>query len=221
MTTDDFTNIYWSQYILLEKEFTNTLFYLALDNSNDDSYSQAYSKLMLEIGSEVDVVFKEYCRTIDSEFNPNYRTIGRYKDCIKNCNQDFIIQEVSVINHNRSLFPWQEWNTRPDAPWWWTAYNKIKHQRTSAVEIDNKRQEAYKFANQKYTLLALAGLYQIMIYFYYYLAEQEGKKVLTPLPGSRLFKLCGNNWDNVGFYMDSAFYMEEGHLFWETGTIQY
>lgn len=221
MTTEDFTNMYWSQYILLEKEFSKTLFYLALDNSNDDSYSQAYAKLMLEIGSEVDVVFKEYCRTIDSGFKPNFSRIGRYKDCIHNCNPDFIIQEVSVINHNRSLFPWQEWNTRSDAPRWWTAYNKVKHQRTSIVKINNKKQEAYKFANQKYTLLALAGLYQIMIYFYYYLAEKEGKKVMTPLPGSRLFNLCGNGWDNVEFYMDSAVYLEGGSLYWETGTIHY
>ena len=197
MTTGEFSKIYWSQYIMLEKEFSNTLYYLALDNSNDTAYSQAYSKLMLEIGSEVDVVFKEYCRTIDSSFKASYSKIGRYKECIINCNPDFITQEVTVINHEQSLFPWQEWNTQSEAPLWWTTYNKLKHQRTSMVEIGNVKQEAYKFANQKYTLLALSGLYQIMIYLYHYLAEQEGKTVVTPLPGSRLFNLSGGEWDNI------------------------
>lgn len=55
MTCEEFTNIYWNQYISLEKEFDATLHYLALDINNEYSYSQAYSKLMQEIGSEVGI----------------------------------------------------------------------------------------------------------------------------------------------------------------------
>ncbi len=39
MTCEEFTNIYWSQYISLEKEFTTTLHYLALDINNELAYS--------------------------------------------------------------------------------------------------------------------------------------------------------------------------------------
>ena len=106
-------------------------------------------------------------------------------------------------------------------PWWWTAYNKVKHNRTSLVEIDGKKQEGYKFANQKYTMLALAGLYQIMVYLYQKLATDEGKKIVTPMPGSRLFKLIGGVWDSISFYGDSAFYINDGDLIWETSTIHY
>ncbi len=222
MTCEEFSNIYWSQYISLEKEFAATLYYLALDINNESAYSQAYSKLMLEVGSEIDVVFKEYCKLIDSSFKGSYKTIGRYKESIKNNKPDFITQEVTIINYDRTLYPWIEWNTLPDAPWWWTAYNKVKHSRTSIVEIDGQRQEGYKFANQKYTILALAGLYQIMVNFYHQLADGEGKRIITPMPGSRIFKMTGGGWDSISFYGDSAFYInDEGCLIWESSTIHY
>ena len=90
---------------------------------------------MLEIGSEIDVVFKEYCKTIDSSFSNAYKTIGRYKESIHRNNIDFFTSEVSILNSNDKLYPWNDWNTL-DAPIWWTAYNKIKHNRTSVVEIN-------------------------------------------------------------------------------------
>lgn len=177
---------------------------------------------MLEIGSEVDVVFKEYCLSIDNEFKKTYSKIGRYKECIRNKKPDFISQEVLIKNHYRKLTPWKEWDMLPDAPRWWTTYNRVKHNRTSVVEIDSVKKEAYKFANQRYTLLALSGLYQIMVYFYHHLTTVEGSEIVTPLPGSRLFELTGDNWDDVEFYGDSAFYIDKnGHLIWATGLIHY
>ncbi len=176
---------------------------------------------MLEIGSEVDVVFKEYCKLIDSSFKGSYKTIGRYKESVKNNNPDFITQKVLIINYDRSLSPWIEWNILPDAPWWWTAYNKVKHSRTSIVEIDEIKQEGYKFANQKYTVLALAGLFQIMVNFYQRLADGEEKQIIKPMPGSRILEMSGGAGDSINFYGDSAVYIEDGNLIWESSTIYY
>ena len=177
---------------------------------------------MLEIGSEVDVVFKEYCRTIDPLFKASYKSIGRYRESICKNNPEFITQQVSAVNYSKYLYPWVEWNEELDAPCWWTAYNKIKHSRTSVVEIGGERQEGFKFASQKYTLLALSGLYQIMVYLYNVISTDEGKVIVTPLPGSRLFKLSGGKWDQISFYGDGAFYInEDGNLIWEVSTIHY
>ena len=222
MKTDEFTKLFWSQYISLEKEFNETLHYVALDVNNETVYSQAYAKLMLEIGSEVDVVFKEYCRTIDPEFKSSYKTIGRYKESITNNRPDFITQEVLIINYDRNLEPWAEWDLI-DAPWWWTAYNKVKHSRINVVEIEGVKQEGFKFATQKYTLLALAGLYQIMIFFFNKLSTDEGQSIKTPMPGSRLFMLSGGVWDDMVFYGDNALWIDERseHLIWTTSSFHY
>ena len=222
MTCDEFITIYWNQYISLEKEFTATLYYLALDEKNANAYSQAYSKLMLEIGSEIDVIFKEYCRLIDRNFKGSFSTIGRYKDCIKKNDSDFITQVVKLIHYDYSLRPCIDFNTeQQDSPVWWTVYNKVKHNRTSNVEIDGIRQEGYRFANQRYTVFALAGLYQIMVNYYYRLAGSEGKQIVTPMPGSRVFKMTGGVWDSIIFYGDNALYINDDHLIWETSMINY
>lgn len=222
MTCEEFIKIYWSQYISIEKEFTSTLYYLPIDVINENSYSQAYAKLMLEIGSEIDIIFKDYCLTIDPSFRKNYSTIVRYKNCISNMVPDFIQQIVYVKNCNINLQPWIEWNGSLDAPLWWKAHNKIKHERTTKVKIGNSELESYKFASQKYTLLSLAGLYQTMTYYYHKLASDVGKKVLIPMPGSRLFELRGGMWNNVSFFSDFALYVNDDNILtWETSDIYY
>ena len=50
---------YWNQYLLLEKEFLETTLYVELDVANYSTYSNAYLKLLLSIGSEVDNVLRE------------------------------------------------------------------------------------------------------------------------------------------------------------------
>lgn len=120
--------------------------------------------------------------------------------------------------------PWNEWtHIPPRAPYWWNAYNRIKHNRTENSNIDNMEKVSYKFANQKYTLLALAGLYQILVYTYYRLAQNENKRICTPMPGSRLFELKSGMWSDVQFYGDIALYLDEdnGCLCMETSTLCY
>ena len=68
LNCDQFTDIYWAHYISLEKEFASTLRFVSIDPSNDNTFSEAYSKLLLEIGSEVDVVLKEYSKMLQATF---------------------------------------------------------------------------------------------------------------------------------------------------------
>ena len=103
-------------------------------------------------------------------------------------------------------------------PYWWKAYNKIKHDRTNVGTIGSETKNYYKFANLQYVLQGLAGLYQTLIYLYYDMARLEDKSILTPLPGSRTFRLIGDQWNNINFYGDYAFYInKDGHLIMEYG----
>ena len=73
----------------------------------------------------------------------------------------------------------------------------------------------------KNVLLALAGLYQILTYIYYNIATEEDQEVVTPLPGSRLFELKGDLWEDVNFYGDFAFYFDDGELKMEFSDVYY
>lgn len=226
LNSDQFTDIYWAHYISLEKEFASTLRFVSIDPSNDNTFSEAYSKLLLEIGSEVDVVLKEYCKILQATFIGD--KIDQYRSLIQSIKPDFCTQEVLLLKTGTKVTPWIAWTgSITEAgnvvknPYWWKVYNKVKHERTDSGTIALETKEYYKFANQKYTILALAGLYQVLIYMHYELATAEGKQVVTPLPGSRVFELTGGTWDTNQFYRDVAVYVDNGNLIMESSTIPY
>lgn len=219
MTSKEFILHYWNQYLLLEKEYRETLPYVNLCVENRETFSDVYLKLLLQIGSEIDIAFKEYCGSLDSDFVG--KTIGSYRECIQRNKATFILQEVKESINGNVIQPWKEWQSIK-APFWWTAYNKAKHERYSVAEIDGIQKHGFQFANQKYTIEALAGLFQILIYFYYDIAWEEEKKVVTPIPGSKLFTLVGGAWDSVDFFTDCAFYIDErGYLIYEYSQFPY
>ena len=214
--SDVFSRIYWEQYISIEKEFYNTLQYVSLSEDNYNTYSNAYAKIILQIGSEVDILLNYYCRTLDNTFRG--KKIHEYKKIILRHNKYFAKQLIQCRICDISLQPWIDWDRSDKQPFWWTTYNKIKHDRMGTGEINGETKEFYKFANLKNALYALSALYQILIYSYYELATRENKTIITPLPGSRIFRLTGNMWDNINFYGDYAFYINnDGNLIMEFG----
>lgn len=195
MTDIEFILQYWKQYILIEREFARTLNYAPIAEENGSTFSPAYMKLLLEIGSEIDVAAKLLC----SLKNPGSKAdnIQQYRKHIE--------PEVPVIIRDRVLVPWSKDQTLG----WWKTYNAMKHNRNG---VENGK-ENYKLANQDNTLLALAGLYQLYVYCYSLLPHDP--HVETPMPGSRLFVLRGEKWDKVHSCRDEKFYIDE-----ETGYLR-
>lgn len=217
MNKEEFLKLYWKNYILLEKEFMETLDYIDLDTDNYDVYSPKYIKLLLQIGSEVDVSAKLLCKQHNAQSKA--KNIDEYKTEIMSGEKDFCHTEVNVeLYSNITPFsPWESWKqgVNPD---WWGAYNKVKHRRFESGDIGGTTKLYYKFANLKYTLFALGGLYQLLIYCYFNIINTSADWTKTPVPGSRLFRLAGNKWDNIDFYQDLAFHIDErGHLTCKTG----
>ena len=220
MSCDEFTNIYWKNYILIEKEFKDTTKYVTLSDDNYDTYSIEYIKLLLQIGSEVDVLLKDFCSYIDKGFSGE--KMNEYKNCISTSYQKLFQQKVNVIHMKKDIEPWNDMMKQQSISWW-TAYNKVKHERNKTNTIDGITKASYKFANLRNTLMALGGLYQILLNYYLMLAQDENKHVLIPLPGSRIFSLSGNEWKDVNFVFDTAIYLnaEDGCLYMESSDMDY
>jgi len=217
MTSKELLHQYWRQYIMLEKELALTETYVAIDDSNAETFSSAYAKLLLQIGSEVDIATKVLCQMLDPTSTGD--NISKYKGCILPVLADFDSVQVEVKNNSIVLDPWKDWNTQ--SPSWWTVYNKVKHERTSRGSIDGKTQEYFRYANQIHTLSALAGLYQILIYAYYYITGKKGEVTRVPMPGSRMFRLKGSIWDSVQFHEDGYFELIDGHLHYFSSEFPY
>lgn len=191
MQKDEFY-VYWNNYILIEKEFLNTVQYVALDSINYKSYSNAYQKLILEIGSELDNVFKLICSISGYKYN----NIGGYYKLINLLYSQIINQEVNLFEGEiKKLTPFKNWSSS-SYPKWWTIYNKIKHERHEKCKISSFGSEKYyKYANLSNCINLLAGLY---------ICEMYANKIITnsysPIqPISRIFFLDSNGWSEEEF----------------------
>lgn len=226
MNKQDFIHLYWKIYISIEKEFAETLNYVSLDVENYGTFSSSYIKILLQVGSEIDIVAKSICNYHEKSFKGE--NINDYRPVIMKHETDFSNTEVKILQIKEafSIKPWEIWgvtnkNDVVENPSWWKVYNKVKHDRHTVGTINDMSKEYYKFANLEYTLYSLAGLYQLLIYYYYDLAPKD--RIQVPLPGSRLFTLSGGKWDDIVFYKDISFYIDfsDGHLYSESGEFVY
>lgn len=219
MTTNDFLLRYWKYYIQIEKEFSQTTNYVSIDSINFNTYSDAYMKLLLQIGSEIDISCKLLCELVGYKLKNG--SINKYKEIIISQITDYCNVRIREKLSGLNTRPWEEWKFDDVNPTWWTIYNKIKHHRTSSGSINGIKQEYYKFANLKYTLFAMMGLYQVLIHCYYYLAKAEGNQVIVPLPASRLFETESSFWKGVDFGTSFVISVDDGSLYMSTALFEY
>ena len=64
MTPQQFSKIFWKQYLLLEKDFLETDEFVTIDKSNFKTFSRRYTYLFLNICSEIDSIAEEYCKVV-------------------------------------------------------------------------------------------------------------------------------------------------------------
>lgn len=172
MNVNVFVKSYWNYYLELEDQFIATKKFVEFDVSNFTTYSVEYLKLFQAVCSEIDVVAKILAEEYDAAFkkleNKNIQKWGYYLQLAYPC-----LETISVLFNNVfSLYPWQNQKYEKytdkngalryrllrgkETPFWWTAYNKVKHERTSHFK-DGKAN--YSRANQKNLIYALAALF--------------------------------------------------------------
>lgn len=207
ITEQVFKKIYWKNFIAIEDELVKINSYVALDQINYKTYSTAFLKLMLEIGSEIDIVCKLLCsirfgRTDVSKIN-------EYGDCILANIPDFT--DVYVIADGIKENPWGNWQN--ESPKWWKVYNGVKHKRFLMATIDGETQEFYKFANLENVMKSLMALYQLEVYVLNHLIKEEGKDEIFSFLKSALFSLDGGGWSCSKFHGENDAVYTNNRLF--------
>ena len=193
MTREEFCNVFWNYYLILEKDFLKTERYVTLDLGDNNLYdgnvptnpansyvfSVEYVKQYQAICSEIDVILKAICRELQS----NHEKMDQYAKTILNDTFWKQITSQKVLLRNIELQPFINWSDNPyKAPDWWRPYNGVKHDRA----------EKYKEANLKNVLNALAGLYTLEIYLVKYIGNRDNEKDV-PNDISELFSL--KDWE--------------------------
>ncbi|MPQ76886.1 hypothetical protein [Hydrogenovibrio sp. JE_KL2] len=156
-------NIHWDYYISLEQDLENLSRYIEFEKSNFSTHSLELTRLLLTIGSEVDVVAKELCCLFSSKTQCGSR-INQYKKILKDNIPD--ISSISVYSDRYMLrfTPWLNWqNIEAENPSWWKAYNDVKHYRG----------EHFKDANLQNVLEAMSALLIMNIYLNHYVTVRN------------------------------------------------
>lgn len=156
---------YWQHFLALEADFAATARYVEFASRNFATYSIEYAKLLLAIGSEVDVLCKIICEEIDSR--AKRQNINDYRACIATHSQ-IAEEEVLIRRYGLTFKPWGAWATGKN-PTWWTSYNNVKHERDTY----------FHEANLENCSNAIAGLFVVVLYCH---KAEEGTDSLEPYP---------------------------------------
>ncbi len=145
---------HWNYFLSVEQDMERLSRFIEFDERNYDCFSLEIVRLLVAAAAETDVVCKQICQYL----NPASRAerIDHYRDEIVPAYPVMSRFEVLVPRYGLRLKPWDNWNQPRGVPLWWTAYNKIKHERHTE----------YHRANLKNVLNAVSGLFVACLYLY-------------------------------------------------------
>src|SRR5690606_10403456 len=172
---------HWNYFLALEADLKTVSRYIEFENRNFSVYSIELAHLLLAASSEVDVLLKSICNKLAPKRKVD--NILQYHKVIYSKRPDFLAKTVLIPRFNLTLRPWVSWDSSTP-PIWWTAHNKVKHQRDTQFDQ----------ANLKNTLNSLAALY-ICIGTYYKLhfrynnpITEDAKLFRKLVPAADLFQ---------------------------------
>jgi len=155
----------WYYFLSIEKDFVKTVDFVHLDKANFKAFSNEYAKLLLLVGSEVDVVAKVLCNKVKP--GAKAENINDYRVILTAAFNGMHDTEIEIARYLMKLKPWTTWHPAVSkSPTWWTSYNNVKHE----------RDKNFAEADQENTLNALCGLLVLLLYYF------KDEKHLQPYP---------------------------------------
>lgn len=156
-------DIHWNYFLSIEADLIRLARYIEFHEDNYETYSLENTRILIAAAAEIDVVCKQICKQIDSVSTAD--NIFKYRNEILPKYPIFAQFEVVMPRYGLSLKPWDNWNS-DQSPYWWDAYNNMKHHRDTH----------YSEANLKNVLNAAAGLFIACLYLYKDKAEGVDRK---------------------------------------------
>lgn len=144
----------WHYFLALERDLIRTLDYVEFHPDNAGAFSNEYAKLLLLVGSEVDVVAKQLSKTVPG--GKKAKNIIAYQQALTDAFPGIHDTEINISRYSMLLKPWKAWENENSAPPWWKAYNDVKHERNSN----------YRDANQGNVVAAFCGLLVLLMYHF-------------------------------------------------------
>jgi hypothetical protein len=104
---------YWQHFLTLEADFALTSRYVAFSPKNAATFSIEYTKLLLAIGAEIDVLCKIICENVDAAAKRD--NINDYRRCIS-AHSQIAAEEVLIRRFDLAYKPWEAWSHDENPP---------------------------------------------------------------------------------------------------------
>lgn len=176
---------HWQYLITLDSDLHKCSRFVYINKQNFKTYSIEFVRILLAVGSEIDVVAKILCNSIDS--TKSCKNIDDYHRIIVNKFPRFSSMIIDIPQYELQLTPWKEWS-QDENPDWWRAYNDVKH----------KRHNHFADANLENTFNAVAGLFVVIWYLHH--EESKRKKLNKTVLLSADRYIDGVQWANTYYY---------------------
>lgn len=159
---------HWNYFLALEGDVINLSRYIEFCQDNYKTYSVELARVLMAATQECDVLLKQICAD-GSEKEHEYRSV------IPKIYSNISSQTIDIPRFNLQFSPFLNWGNS-QTPNWWTANNKVKHERHNRFEL----------ASLENTLNAVSALLLCNIYFHH----KEGRlEEVQPVP--QLFDATG------------------------------
>ncbi len=158
---------HWNYLIALDADLAALSRYVEFSDQNFNCFSIEMARVLLAAAAEVDVVCKQLCQKVNP--TTSAKCINAYRIELAAAFPAIPKFKVLIPRFGLTLQPWDDWNKVNGVPFWWTAYNKVKHHRHTH----------YERASLENTLNAVAGLFVVVLHLY---KEKAAVGELVPSP---------------------------------------
>ena len=107
---------HWEYFLTLDDDLGRVSRYVEFVPDNFGTHSVELVRLTLAAGSEIDVVAKSFCRTL----NPNgtFENINEYRAEIMARYPGFATLKITVPRYGLVFEPWAAWGSGQNPSWW-------------------------------------------------------------------------------------------------------
>lgn len=156
---------HWYYFLALDNDFGTLARYVEPCSTNLKTYSLEIARLLMTATQECDVILKQICVNIG---HPAVSNEQAYRNVLPTTIPSITTLKILLPRFRLEYTPFENWQSNQTPPWW-TANNKVKHNRNSQ----------FLEAKLENVMFAISALYVANLYLY---RDHKRIAILEPSP---------------------------------------
>lgn len=148
-----YTSTHWNYFLSLEDDILLLSRWIEFNDKNFECYSLELARLLMTISAEFEVIAKLICKYKRPESRPS--SINAYQKILTGSLKNIPNVTITIPRFGLTFTPFVNWVHEDKPPFWWSANNKVKHDRSNS----------FHQATLKNVLNASAALFYLLVLY--------------------------------------------------------